>query len=157
VYGDPQNKLCESAGVPVTASGSNQRIPLSGCPVLAPNSRYWVAFNTTDDGLSWGSVLPSACGGAPGDSRWAAAPCGTSCTNAQPTPWGAAAGPCPFRMYLTLQPVASGTTTTTSTSTSTSTTSTSTTVTTSTSSTAPLTTTTLPATLTCGNTGAVLG
>src|SRR5262249_7687184 len=46
VYGDPQNKLCESAGGPVTASGSKQRNSLSSCPGVAPNTRDPGAFNT---------------------------------------------------------------------------------------------------------------
>jgi len=105
VYTDAQVKLCESAGVNLTGGGGNKTIPLSGCGTLAPNTRYWVAFNTDDTTLTYGSLLASACGGSAGDSRYAPATCGSTCQNPQPSPWNAVAGACPFRMYVTLRPL----------------------------------------------------
>ena len=105
VYTDAQVKLCESAGVTLTGGAGNKTIPLSGCGTLTPNSRYWVAFNTDDLTLTYGSLLASACGGSAGDSRYAGATCGSTCQNPQPSPWNATAGRCPFRMYLTLRPL----------------------------------------------------
>jgi hypothetical protein len=131
-------KLCEREAA-VVRSLSTQTLGLGGCPTLAPNTTYWVAFNTDNATLQYSTNESTACTATDGTSRSGTAVFTDPMPNSLP-----AMGPCNFTMALSLTAL---TTTTTSTSTS-STSSSSTSVTTTTSTSSSLTVTTTSSTTT---------
>lgn len=120
---DPnKDALCASAPAPAVANAVNT-LPVTGCPTLAPNTRYWIVWNTSSDSVAY-RLADSGCSGPNGSSMYFEAPFPTGAW--APDPWGSRQpDTCRLSVYMTLVPGGGPTTTTSTSSTSTSSTSTS--------------------------------
>jgi hypothetical protein len=107
IYDDSGHKRCEapSSITPLANAWNTIDLSSANCGTLAPNTRYWITFNTDTDTLQWLTNEASPCTSAP-------YPTCANCSKYRPgqafpgfpEPWNPITANCQFSYYMNLQP-----------------------------------------------------